>query len=181
MTPPDAEGHSLAENLAPCSYFSLYILPCPRHMLLCSPGVLELLLPPTAASGPLLTQVGDIVNPAVAQIAALAGQPVSAILASAGGIVDATGVTKLIQPVLATTPARSTRCSPSPTGCRCRPPSRSSPSAWFHDGAIAVTLAAGHRKDCREGLVLPKTVVHGDELGAVGYPVDGNEGRCGLS
>ncbi|KAF7311934.1 hypothetical protein MIND_00204800 [Mycena indigotica] len=57
----------------------------------------------TEVVGPLLTQVGDIVNPAVAQIAALAGQPVGTILASAEGVVDATGVATLIQPILATT------------------------------------------------------------------------------
>ncbi|KAJ7051974.1 hypothetical protein C8F01DRAFT_1172613 [Mycena amicta] len=57
----------------------------------------------TEVVGPILSQIGNVVTPAVSQISALAGQPTSMILASAEGLVDAAGVAKLIQPILSTT------------------------------------------------------------------------------
>ncbi|KAJ7062746.1 hypothetical protein C8F01DRAFT_1135100 [Mycena amicta] len=53
--------------------------------------------------GPLTSQVSSIVNGAVSQVSALAGQPVDTILSTADGVIDATGVAQLLAPVLSTT------------------------------------------------------------------------------
>ncbi|KAF7311593.1 hypothetical protein MKEN_01062100 [Mycena kentingensis (nom. inval.)] len=53
--------------------------------------------------GTLVDELTGIVTPAVSQIAALTGQPLEVILGTAEGVVDATGVAKLLEPVLTTT------------------------------------------------------------------------------
>ncbi|KAF7291753.1 hypothetical protein HMN09_01234900 [Mycena chlorophos] len=56
-----------------------------------------------AVVGPLTSQVSSILNGAVSQVSNLAGQPTSAILGTADGVLNATGVANLIQPVMSTT------------------------------------------------------------------------------
>nr|GAT56899.1 predicted protein [Mycena chlorophos] len=57
----------------------------------------------SAVLEPILTQLGDVINPAVSALGDLAGQPASTILATADGVLDAAGVASLMSPILSNT------------------------------------------------------------------------------